>query len=175
MAKIKYNNQELVNISNGQTVTLHTEGRTLSSDIEIEGYGEVPEGYVKPEGRLTITENNSTIGVQEYAEVQVATKNPYVVLTEADMQTFLDTSDVGSICLYVGATTDMYEDGVKYEVFIDDKNNKYFEKLSAGSGGSTFLLIGNAVGILPPVSTSLTTLNLTAFAMTSIANARTTE
>ena len=42
---------------------------------------------------------------------------PIEVATEAEMNAFLESAEVGSVYKYVGETTDTYENGVKYEVF----------------------------------------------------------
>ena len=97
-------------------VAVTDSGLTTGTMID-EGGTVIPEGYVRPTGRLTINKNG-TFDVTERASVTVNVKYdpiPIEVLTEKYMTELLDTASVGSIYKYVGPTG-IYENGALYIV-----------------------------------------------------------
>jgi hypothetical protein len=89
-AKITYNDF-VKEIASGQTLTLKCANEKMEHDLVIEAFG-----GGKPE-----TPNSPL---------------PIEVSTEAEMNSLLETAEVGSIYKYMGESTDAYENGALYIV-----------------------------------------------------------
>lgn len=76
----------------------------------------IPEGYIKPEGSLSITENGTyPVADKEEVVVSVTTPNPTPteISTEAEMTALLSSSNIGSVYKFTG-TSETYETGALY-------------------------------------------------------------
>lgn len=62
LATIEYNGQVIASLNAGETATLSCEGKKMVSDVVVkvnEVESKIPDGYIKPEGSLPITENGT--------------------------------------------------------------------------------------------------------------------
>ena len=150
---------QVLRVQQGEATLIEKEitanGTYPASDDEADGFSSVtvnvpiPEGYVKPEGTVNLNTNGEhDVSGKAKAVVNVPIPDGYI-------------QPSGSVTITENGTYPVTD---KEEVIVEVES----------SGGSTFSLIGNAVGILPPISTPSTMLNLTAFAMTSTATAEIT-
>jgi hypothetical protein len=71
LATITYNGQVIASLNAGETATLSCKDKKMASDVVVKvDEPTIPEGYVKPEGTLEITEHG-TYDVKDYASVDV--------------------------------------------------------------------------------------------------------
>ena len=73
LAEITYNGETIAQLNAGETATLSCEGKKMASDVVVKVNkveSKIPEGYVKPEGSLSITKNG-TYPVTDKEEVVV--------------------------------------------------------------------------------------------------------
>jgi hypothetical protein len=121
IAEITYNGETIAQLNAGETATLPCKDNKMASDVVVkvnEGESKIPEGYIKPEGSLPITENG-TYNVTDKEEVVVNVPEPSPTIpeieTEAEMNALLDTSAVGNIYKYIGVSG-TYQNGAWYLV-----------------------------------------------------------
>lgn len=71
--EIKYNGSVIASPEAGQTATLKCQGMKMETDLVVSvpaEIGDIPDGYIKPSGTLTITENG-TYDITEFVGVSV--------------------------------------------------------------------------------------------------------
>lgn len=74
----------------------------------------IPNGYIVPSGTLSVTKNG-TYDATNYATAKVSITKPPEVSSEREMDTLLETAEVGSVYKYTG-TSDIYKNGSLYIV-----------------------------------------------------------
>lgn len=81
LAEITYNGETIAQLNAGETATLSCEGKKMVSDVVVkvnEVESKIPDGYIKPEGSLSITENG-TYPVTDKEEVVVEVPIPKII------------------------------------------------------------------------------------------------
>lgn len=125
LAEITYNGETIAQLNAGETATLSCEGKKMASDVVVkvnEVESKIPEGYIKPEGSLPITENGTYPVIdKEEVVVDVPTTTdgvPVEMLNQAVMNELIAPNstkgEVGAVYLYHGEASDTYEYGTLY-------------------------------------------------------------
>ena len=126
-AEITYNGETIAQLNAGETATLSCKDKKMASDVVVkvnEVESKIPEGYVKPEGTLQVVSNNTTVDVTNYAKIAVRTAKPREIETESQFNAILSDSSgitgtsAGDVFMYIGETTDSYENGTLY--YLED-------------------------------------------------------
>ena len=127
LAEITYNGETIAQLNAGETATLSCKDKKMASDVAVkvnEVESKIPEGYVKPEGTLQVVSNNTTVDVTNYAKIAVRTAKPREIETESQFNAILSDSSgitgtsAGDVFMYIGETTDSYENGTLY--YLED-------------------------------------------------------
>lgn len=116
-------------VESGKSIKLLTKNKVCTEDIVVSAFGgnNIPDGYIKPEGSMDITENG-TFDVTEKAEVNVQVvakpEKPYIdssklkygaymfsstYNTDLSLLENLDTSEMVDMSFFLSGRNDLYE------------------------------------------------------------------